>query len=468
MKMEEKEVSIKNGDNAVINNSIENLGEKKRRNRWGEEKNVENQKVITINNEELILSGENNTEKIRKRKSRWSSETDEDTTGKVDNKQSNFSSEPPQETAQQTLILKIQLNQVNEKLMTFVEDAKRIDQDPNRSPSPPPKYDITGKRTNLREARMRESLLEQRTKLIEEIMKLNPQYTGGAGLVVTGKPVKRIFFPKDLNPLLNFVGLIIGPRGVTQKKLEQETGCKISIRGKGACKDGSRSRAIKQIDEDMELHCHITGENEFQVEKAAKMVHELLHPTEEQIHMYKQVQLRELAIINGTLKEDDYCPICGEKGHLQFECPHRSKAFKAAAVKCSICGDLSHPTRDCPLKANPPSSENALDTEYDSFMMELGEKPSKVNIVPKPSPNAITSNTLSTADPSKTSTGGAGTAGKSNQTMMQPIVDLLARQQAAHPLVPPTAMAAPILYNHPSNIQQYAPYMGYIPPPPPY
>jgi uncharacterized OB-fold protein len=42
--------------------------------------------------------------------------------------------------------------------------------------------------------------------------------------------------------------------------------------------------------------------------------------------------------------------VCGEKGHRQFECPQRSKTFKAAGVKCSICGDLSHPTRDCPQK----------------------------------------------------------------------------------------------------------------------
>ena len=56
------------------------------------------------------------------------------------------------------------------------------------------------------------------------------------------------------------------------------------------------------------------------------------------------------ALINGTLREEDFCPVCGEKGHRMFECPHRAKSFKAAGVKCSICGDLSHPTRDCPLK----------------------------------------------------------------------------------------------------------------------
>jgi hypothetical protein len=34
-------------------------------------------------------------------------------------------------------------------------------------------------------------------------------------------------------------------------------------------------------------------------------------------------QLRQLAIIQGTFSEDDYCPICGEQGHRQWECPQR-------------------------------------------------------------------------------------------------------------------------------------------------
>ncbi len=103
------------------------------------------------------------------------------------------------------------------------------------------------------------------------------------------------------------------------------------------------------------------------------MVSDLLKPVDENLNIHKQQQLRELALINGTLREDEYCPICGEKGHRQFECPHRAKAFKSAGVKCSICGDLSHPTRDCPMKLDAPSCEAVLDTEYDSFLSELNE-----------------------------------------------------------------------------------------------
>jgi splicing factor 1 len=80
------------------------------------------------------------------------------------------------------------------------------------------------------------------------------------------------------------------------------------------------------------------------------------------------------ALINGTLKEDDFCPECGERGHRQFECPQRIKSFKNAGVKCSICGDMSHPTRDCPLKERGVTSEAVLDSEYDSLMSELGGK----------------------------------------------------------------------------------------------
>ena len=61
-------------------------------------------------------------------------------------------------------------------------------------------------------------------------------------------------------------GLIIGPRGNTQKRMERETDCKIAIRGKGSVKEGAR-RGPTVIDEDDELHVYISGETEESVEK---------------------------------------------------------------------------------------------------------------------------------------------------------------------------------------------------------
>jgi splicing factor 1 len=46
---------------------------------------------------------------------------------------------------------------------------------------------------------------------------------------------KKIFIPTRDYPGYNFIGLIIGPRGNTQKRMQSETNTKIAIRGKGGC-----------------------------------------------------------------------------------------------------------------------------------------------------------------------------------------------------------------------------------------
>lgn len=46
-----------------------------------------------------------------------------------------------------------------------------------------------------------------------------------------------IFTILSLCPQYNFVGRILGPRGLTAKQLEAETGCKIMVRGKSSMRD---------------------------------------------------------------------------------------------------------------------------------------------------------------------------------------------------------------------------------------
>ncbi|KAM6956623.1 KH domain-containing RNA-binding protein qki.L [Aplochiton taeniatus] len=62
----------------------------------------------------------------------------------------------------------------------------------------------------------------------------------------------------------NFVGRILGPRGLTAKQLEAETGCKIMVRGKGSMRDKKKAE----------------GEDSL-----------------------KKMQLMELAILNGTYRD---------------------------------------------------------------------------------------------------------------------------------------------------------------------
>jgi len=49
-------------------------------------------------------------------------------------------------------------------------------------------------------------------------------------LTDNSKIKRKIYIPKESG--VNFVGLLIGPKGTYQKRLEQQSGCKILIRGK--------------------------------------------------------------------------------------------------------------------------------------------------------------------------------------------------------------------------------------------
>ena len=356
---------------------------KKRKSRWGGEDNVNTQSTtatstsssdltegVAESKEATTSSGGEPGGDCKKRKSRFTTASDATGPGALGGAEDKSKTPLTQEMVQQSLVFQMQLKQINDRLPYLANEAAAIELDPNRSPSPPPKYDINGKRTNKREDRMREALTEERNSLIASLIKINPNYVPPADYVKP-KPLRRIYIPVKEYPQYNFIGLVIGPRGNTQKKLEQDTNCKISIRGKGSLKDGSKGRA-KQPDDDDELHVHITGETEEGLEKACKLVEELLTPIDDDKNEHKQKQLKELALINGTLREEDFCSVCGEKGHRQYECPHRAKSFKAAGVKCAICGDLSHPTRDCPLKQDGMEDASTIDSEYNSFMSELG------------------------------------------------------------------------------------------------
>lgn len=51
----------------------------------------------------------------------------------------------------------------------------------------------------------------------------------------------KVMIPQEEHPDINFVGLLIGPRGNTLKAMEKDTGAKIIIRGKGSVKEGKVS-----------------------------------------------------------------------------------------------------------------------------------------------------------------------------------------------------------------------------------
>jgi hypothetical protein len=106
--------------------------------------------------------------------------------------------------------------------------------------------------------------------------------------------------------------MIIGPRGNTQKRMEKESGCKIVIRGRGSTKEG-RANHRPQPGDDDDLHVLIAGDNEAAVIATTKEVEKLLVPIDETKNEHKARQLRELAVINGTLRDEVICRLCGQR-----------------------------------------------------------------------------------------------------------------------------------------------------------
>ena len=51
------------------------------------------------------------------------------------------------------------------------------------------------------------------------------------------------------------------------------------------------------------------------------MINELLEQSDDTRNEHKRLQLRELAALNGTLKDEQICYICGDYTHTSAECP---------------------------------------------------------------------------------------------------------------------------------------------------
>ena len=100
----------------------------------------------------------------------------------------------------------------------------------------------------------------------------------------------------------------------------------------------------------------------------------------------KRNQLRELAALNGTLRDDENqaCQNCGEIGHRKYDCPN-ARNFTASII-CRVCGNAGHMARDCPDRVRGGgyreigqggmgrgrAIENSADSEYEKMMSELG------------------------------------------------------------------------------------------------
>ncbi|XP_046434761.1 splicing factor 1 isoform X2 [Neodiprion pinetum] len=294
---------------------------------------------------------------------------------------------------EQAYLFQLQIEEISRKLRTG--DLGIPPNPEERSPSPEPIYSSDGKRLNTREYRTRRKLEEERHNLIQKILKINPEFKPPPDYK---PPIIRVhdkvMIPQEEHPDINFVGLLIGPRGNTLKSMEKETGAKIIIRGKGSVKEGKVGRKDGQPlpGEDEPLHAYITANNLDAVKKAVERIHEIIRQgveVPEGQNDLRRNQLRELALLNGTLRENDgpRCTNCGASDHKSWLCPDKPNVTNN--IVCSSCGGAGHIARDCRSKRpgqggpaaagmtgiTPGGDKAKIDEEYMSLMAELGEGP---------------------------------------------------------------------------------------------
>ncbi|PTB63375.1 hypothetical protein BBK36DRAFT_1143866 [Trichoderma citrinoviride] len=273
----------------------------------------------------------------RKKRNRWGDASENKAAGLMGLPTAILSSMTSEQLEAYTLHLRIE--EISQKLR--IDDVVPADGD--RSPSPPPQYDNHGRRINTREYRYRKRLEDERHKLVEKAMKTIPNYHPPQDYRRPTKTQEKVYVPVNDYPEINFsmianpltlttnspflsfileygqtlfmaplspkVGLLIGPRGNTLKKMENDSGAKIAIRGKGSVKEGKgRSDAAHSSNQEEDLHCLIMADTEEKVNKAKQLIHNVIETAAsipEGQNELKRNQLRELAALNGTLRDDE-------------------------------------------------------------------------------------------------------------------------------------------------------------------
>jgi len=224
-----------------------------------------------------------------------------------------------------------------------------------RPPSPPPVYDKAGNRLNTRDIRIRKAMTAEYNRLIRFMIK----HVDGYLPPVDWKPaklLKKIIIPIEKFPQAPFMGVIIGPRGVNHKRLQETTGCKIFIRGRDI---GDKWQSDEEAA--MPQHVHIEGETEEQILTAERLIEPLLNPETPEFEFARTHGMQQLAMVHGYSlnKAEQRCGICGALGHLGYECPETNvQNYKMANVVCTICGDKGHISADCKKQAEINKTQN--------------------------------------------------------------------------------------------------------------
>ena len=275
--------------------------------------------------------------------------------------------------------LDLRIKEISQKI--YINDVIPPSHGRSRSRSPPPQYDNFGHRTNTRQVRYRTKLEDERHRLVQTAMRIIPEFKPPSDYRLVQRTQEKIYIPVNDYPEINFIGQILGSRGVTLKDMCVRSGAKIFIRGKGSVKEGKSLGGKIDYNLDEDLHCLIIADSEEKIATAVSLVEgviEMAASTPESENEHKRGQLRDVARNNGTLRDDEGkpCDKCGEMGHRRYNCPNRDRFYEN--VVCRNCGQPGHFMRDCKVKGEfnawktGVGGGDTFEREYQDLMTEVG------------------------------------------------------------------------------------------------
>lgn len=285
---------------------------------------------------------------------------------------------------QQIYILRLQIQDCSARLSRSDLGIPLNPRD--RSPSPEPIYNNQGVRINTRIDRTKNELISQRNYAITKLKEIDPEYQPPS--IFKYKNVnleEKVMIPASDYPHINFIGLILGPRGKQLEDIKAETQCQIVVRGKGSLRCGMTGikkdgKIVDALDEP--LHAWIQGTLAENVKKAVEKIQNLIdmeiyNPECEQMVALRAKHMHELAVLNGTVKGyESKCLNCGLLGHQTWQCGNGQNV--TSATICSACGGVGHLTKDCRQRRpgeiwskSVNSSTKELDQEYAAFMNDM-------------------------------------------------------------------------------------------------
>ncbi|RYP72291.1 hypothetical protein DL771_004265 [Monosporascus sp. 5C6A] len=244
-------------------------------------------------------------------------------------------------------VMQVRIEEITQKLRFDHVVPADVDR---RSSSPPPRYDASGKRVNTRYRRCRQRLEDELHSLVRLAAHAIPNYRAPQGYVRGPRRLftDRVYIPAKDFPEVNFIGQLLGPRGRSITDMNAQSGATVAIRGKGSVKEG-RCRVrdgparIDTNDQEGPLHCLIMADTQDKVDKAKALVQAAIETavtTPEPKNERKRQQLRDLAVANGTFRDDEgrcgiarawerpmstgvICDVCNNGGHIARDCPER-------------------------------------------------------------------------------------------------------------------------------------------------